>query len=137
MVDNFEDDFLLYPEAFALKALGFDSPCFGYRKDDNIFVFFATPDRDNTNSEFQFYPTAPTYQQAFRWIRKRYFLFPETPMYIPQSGNLDGCYVYKAIIKDSIDYKESIIFEEDGFSSVEKAQLACLKKIIEIFTKIA
>jgi hypothetical protein len=107
-----ENEFVPYEQALALKELGFNEPCFGYYL-DNEFQFFADVRSCNTNSEFGFYPTAPTYSQAFRFFREKYDLFI------------------------------SIMHYENGYSindlrrfdSYEEAELACLIKLIEIVKK--
>ena len=111
-------EFVPYNEALALKELGFNEPCFGYRKEDNVFDFFGTPDRDNTNSIFQFYPTAPTYQQAFRFFREKYGLLSVIDM-------------------DNYSYYRFTIYEGKGISvaphkTYEEAELECLIKLIKI-----
>ena len=119
-----EKEFVPYEIALALKELGFDEPCFGYYL-DNEFQFFADVRSCNTNSEFGFYPTALTYSQAFRWFREKY--------------DLEG------VIQQAEDFKwykwKISQYNEDGkkyvadwyeYKTYEEAELACLKKLIEI-----
>ena len=119
-------EFVPYEQSLALKELEFDEPCFGYYI-DNKFEFFADVRSCNTNSEFGFYPTAPLYQQAFRWFRENY--------------NLDSFvkYLYKSNVKVGyyfgIDEYKGVEFQMDfdvWYNTYEQAELACLKKLIEI-----
>jgi len=119
-------EFVPYEQSLALKELEFDEPCFGYYI-DNKFEFFADVRSCNTNSEFGFYPTAPLYQQAFRWFRENY--------------NLDSFvkYLYKSNVNVGyyfgIDEYKGVEFQMDfdvWYNTYEQAELACLKKLIEI-----
>ena len=122
-----EKEFIPYEQALALKELGFNEPCFGYHL-NNEFQFFADIRSCNTNSEFKFYPTVPTHQQAFRWFRNKY--------------GLDGVsfYNYTGYMWNIIDVKNSnatknVTVQEDDmqqYSSKEEAELECLIKLIEI-----
>jgi hypothetical protein len=123
-----EKEFIPYEQALALKELGFDEPCLGFRKEDGMFEFFATPNRDNTNSVFGYYPTAPTFSQAFRWFREKYFLYHFVTREI-------------GINTSEIFFVASYYKGEKGNSprntcvssiTYEEAELECLKELIEI-----
>ena len=133
-------EFIPYEQSLALKELEFDEPCFGFRKEDGTFEFFATIDRDNTNSVFYYYPTAPTFSQAFRWFREKYDLV------------IEQCVPFQRLYSTEDDHFEILEFgyriysfdqfrgglrnkiEWDGYdnSNEEEAELECLKKLIEI-----
>jgi hypothetical protein len=125
-----EKEFIPYEQALALKELGFDEPCFGFRKEDGTFEFFATVDRDNTNSVFYYYPTAPLYQQAFRWFREKYDLTWEHQF---DDSNI-SLYVGEITYPDNnLDFFKIIEVEYNGYNKAyEEAELECLKKLIEI-----
>ena len=126
-----ENEFVPYKQALALKELGFDEPCFGYYL-DNEFQFFADVRSCNTNSEFGFYPTAPTFSQAFRWFRKEHKIHGEV-MIIKGHIFTWECYEIsdsKMVGVNRITAHESISSNE--FKKPEEAELACLKKLIEI-----
>ncbi len=112
-------EFIPYEQALALKELGFDEPCLGYYI-DNKFEFFADVRSCNTNSEFGFYPTAPTYQQAFRWFREKYGFY----------NQIHKRYGWEGIIRNSVN--GDIEWNDGTYNSPEEAELACLKKLIEI-----
>ena len=124
-----EKEFIQYEQALALKELGFDEPCLGFRKEDGIFEFFGTPDRDNSNTMFGFYPTAPLYQQTFRWFKEKYGLYS-------QIGRCMGI-VKEAYFVEIHTLQENLgIYDENEeqiiFNSSEIAEFESLKKLIEI-----
>ena len=70
-----EKEFVPYPLALKMKALGFDEPCFGcYTKDKELSYDYS----DNRGEGHYFQDcAAPTFSQAFRWFRKKYSLHSE------------------------------------------------------------
>jgi hypothetical protein len=104
-------EFIPYEEVLALKELGFDEDCLK----EVLYV----------NDKFgDFY--APLYQQAFRWFREECNLLHI--INIDLSDNLkDKVYVYS--IEDHLG---SIVDRSEEFKTYEEAELACLKKLIEI-----
>ena len=121
-------DFTLYPEAFELKQLGFDEPCFAfyqteYNEDSPIMVdddkqYSISGFRTCINSEIpNHYTSAPTYSQAFRWFREKYNCH--------HTINLNKKYV-------GIAYSSVVNFSIDEFNTYEEAELACLRKLIEL-----
>jgi hypothetical protein len=110
-----EKEFVPYEPSLVLKELGFNEPCFGYYP-NNEFQFFADVRSCNTNSEFGFYPTAPTYSQTFRWFREKYgYYYP-----IHRTTNNTNQVLY------------SIGPYAGDYFTYEEAELACLIKLIEI-----
>jgi hypothetical protein len=69
--------------------------------------------------------SAPLYQQAFRWFREKYDLHA----YVDSMRLTTGETVYSYVIRIT-DGEES----DDGknWRTYEEAELACLKKLIEI-----
>jgi hypothetical protein len=112
-------DFTLYPEALDLNKLGFNEPC---------LAFYNGTFLDST--QYRFYDCsmmdigqcflAPTYSQAFRWFRKEYAL----ESYIRANLCVDVPKTYQFNIDDNID--------DVWYDTYEEAELACLKKLIEI-----
>ena len=118
-------EFIPYEQALALKELGFDELCFGgyYSNQDNVNLWFfkeaKNSDRDERVREG--FATAPTYSQAFRWFREKYGL----------------CLVIKPIDDKKLDLgynllKNGLII--NAHLTHEEAELACLKKLIELST---
>jgi len=114
-------EFIPYEQALELKKLGFDEPCFGFY-DESLYF----PNNENQYGTFCNQKidapscSAPLYQQVFRWFREKYDLF---------------CWVEK-FHKD-----ETYIFQippanftkiQGHYTTYEEAELACLKKLIEI-----
>ena len=103
-------EFIPYKQALALKELGFDEPCLSAFFDNKIKRC------DNVQNSKCDYLSAPLYQQAFRWL-------------------------LILVNKDEhFSNKWTISYNEDYFSlflggcnmGVFKAELECLKKLIEI-----
>ena len=96
-------EFVPYEQALALKELGFDEPCLMYYDYSWTLV-------DSGVYECK----APLYQQAFRWFREKY--------------NLN----YVIVKAESWFYTINGCNTQEGFNTYEEAELACLKKLIEI-----
>jgi hypothetical protein len=128
-----EKEFVPHQESFELKELGFDEPCFGKyltsrQSDWKIYELILEM---GMNEEFEdnrnIYLlekacSAPTFSQAFRFFREKRGLW----QIILQNTDKDWTYDILPII-GIIDYKLS-----DVFNTYEEAELACLRKLIEI-----
>lgn len=117
---NIEKEFAPYEESLKLKALEFDEPCFGFYERGKELVIQECEIRDFHFDSLQC--VAPTFSQAFRWF--------------DEHTDLMGFVVPS--IKDNhfdwlirIDWEEEIECEEAYTSRIE-AELACLRKLIEI-----
>jgi hypothetical protein len=119
------NEFIPYEKALALKELGFNELCLAYYQkssvigDDTILPLIICKDATNWN-DYSFsklgvpFYSAPTYQQAFRWIMQ----FPQIKKWRCNVALYpDGTYSIK-------DGKEAI----HEFLSGEE----CLRKLIEI-----
>ena len=97
-------EFIPYEQALELKELGFNELCLFYYADNEALRIY------HQSEIYDDLVGAPLYQQAFRWFREKYDLFI------------------------------SIMHYENGYSindlrrfeTYEEAELACLKKLIEI-----
>ena len=122
-------DFTLYPEAFELKQLGFDEPCFawyhlgdtllsditmGYEKTDFLYT---QDDMEETQC------TAPTYSQAFRWFRDNGKVAEIFSQLLPSNKYKWGFKI------------QGIEGVTDGFFTYEEAELACLREMIKLVKK--
>lgn len=112
-----EKEFVPYKLALRMKALGFDEPCFhldGLGKVSYAeFGYGATP--------------IPLYSQAFRWFRDKYMIigllrFNEN-VKGEWCGHLYGHFETHGVF--SFGYTEL-------YKTYEKAELACLERLIEI-----
>lgn len=130
-----DKEFIPYEQALELKGLGFDEPCFGYHL-DNKFQFFADVRSCNTNSEFKFYPTAPTYSQAFRFFREEYNLRGFIG-FRPNVKQFD-CHVYDMSLSGKEYVKQRTMEEynkDPKVGTYEEAELECLNILIKICKK--
>jgi hypothetical protein len=101
-----EKEFVSYESALALKELGFDEPCLSFR-----YIEKNKPEE------------APTYSQAFRWFRENHSLFPYVEYLLEEK--FDYVIVSKM-------YDKPVDYLDGKFDTYEEAELACLKKLIEI-----
>ena len=131
-------EFIPYEEAFALKELGFDEECLGVYRDkgeelwiDNFNPIEFLLKQDETAIK------APLYQQAFRFFREKYdldySLLPESSSGHRLSTRTFNIVIYKYHMNMNV---QSEIVRIDGkivrYNKREEAELACLKKLIEI-----
>jgi hypothetical protein len=134
-------DFIQYTEALELKQLGFDETCFGWFRNTEFTISFNDLYPKERGEEIKII-AAPTYSQAFRWFREKYKLHP-----LVQFGKLKewdddvDVVLYDFSINEQwtvgkywLDYSYGFKHHcfEYNFQSYEEAELACLKKLIEI-----
>ncbi len=123
-----DKEFAPYQEVLELKELGFNEPCFGYYDIDS---------QELVNDKWMQHPNestwtinAPTFSQAFRWFRKKYNLIHR----IDRDGGWWICAILN--LYDEEDQGTIEIYLENCYpNSYEEAELACLKKLIEIVKK--
>ena len=108
-------EFITYEQAFALKELGFDEPCFGYYDEGG-----------NLYTEMQEYLPAPLYQQAFKWFREKYKLHPHI-CYFNDTNVWHGD-IYKLENGGLMNQP----MELTNYKTYEEAEQACLNRLIEI-----
>jgi hypothetical protein len=141
-----EEDFLLYPEALALKELGFVDPVFAYFKKEKHkanpdWILFPSGDPDiqvryqqglqNSSPELGLV-SAPTYSQAFKWFRKKYKLHCEIIWY-----HSEPVIWYYAISKiGDLEFKHISSYPDNVFNTPEEAELEGVKKLIEMVKAI-
>ena len=118
-----EKEFVPYQEALELKQLGFDEPCFAYY---NIDPQLKTPAFNMVKPfEHEWCLSAPLYQQAFRWFREKYDLPSHIATYWQHDWNNYSYQWYT--VENHIEWNGI-----EHFKTYEEAELACLKKLIEI-----
>jgi hypothetical protein len=135
-------DFTLYPEAFELKQLGFDEPCNTcYDKLEMVASYGASVfDYKNYNTS-GYTVSRPTYSQAFRWFRYNYWYYVSISPSI-DIGNVDFTvevsqffqedrYVGEGDDEEYFPRGLELVYTE-RFDTYEEAELACLRKLIEI-----
>ena len=110
-------DFITYELSLELKQLGFDEPCFGYwytEQEEFKKIDIQLSSIDFLEGEPD-YVLAPTYSQAFRWLREKY-----------------GLHQHIEYIKAADRYDLWVGHYMRYTKTYEEAELACLKKLIEI-----
>lgn len=134
-----DKEFVPYEEALALKELGFDEPCFKcvYTGDTGINVSHhheVNPSQARNFNEDILSISQPTFSQAFRWFRYKYWYTAlilcdsfQILMQLSTSKTLDsktGEYIP--------NYNTQTYHKEVGLKSHDESELACLRKLIEI-----
>jgi hypothetical protein len=126
------NEFVPYDIAFAMKEIGFDEPCMS-KYSDNGSLLLGVPQHLKRNSNVNKIEgmylgergcTAPLYQQAFRWFREEYKLFSEVNLTTKQE-NVESFEFFVLNVNEPL-------FESDDYTVYEEAELACLRKLIEI-----
>jgi len=116
-------EFIPYEQALELKQLGFNEQCFAAQK-DNIIDYGSEMHSFIYNMDCgDIWVALPLYQQAFRLFREKYDLTglihigsQEFSFSINQNGHR------VSPLKEYLDYN----------GTYEEAELACVKKLIEI-----
>lgn len=146
-VYSFEKDFVPYEQAKELKELEFDEPC---------FTFYPNPKEDKMGFNGKYHSiregyknstvnalwikrynkdfkcvTTPTYSQAFRWFREKHGLYSSI---VPKKSYPDK-YVSGIEWNVVICGGDGIEIGPDGTYTYAEAELACLKKLIELVKK--
>jgi hypothetical protein len=114
-------EFIPYEQALALKALGFDESCMGVYygdEDDMQFVLDVRETQYYAQKGYKDGILAPTFSQVFRWFREKCGLI-----------GLITTFYSKDNFRFAI-YAEHIGTED--YNTYEEAELACLKKLIEM-----
>lgn len=134
-----EKEFVPYQESLELKELGFDEPTL-YHWHNSCKTHPFTNEvhnpncRPTTNSgikdigEENHVWSAPTFSQAFRWFREKYNLLV-SPFQSLDDKTYQVKDYYFEIGKIGNLY---VIVSTDNFQTYEEAELACIRKLIEI-----
>jgi len=116
-----QQEFIPYEQALELKELGFDEPCLAFY--NGKFLESTSYDFDNdTSKDIGLCIVAPLYQQAFRWFREKHNLLYTIEEVWEEDTEY---YVVEITTHNRVDdFLQECTYEE--------AELACLKKLIEI-----
>ena len=120
-----KNEFIPYEQALELKELGFDEECFGYYDIDNGYAIGYAFCYSNVKSQLENGCSAPTFSQAFRWFREKSFICHVT------NDLSDSCYDEIYVYVMTKGYGD-LIDRSEEYRTYEEAELACLKKLIEI-----
>lgn len=123
--------FVKYEVAVELKKLGFAEPCLGRwlvvtkweKRTGEIILQLGSRAEDFDKNQF----LAPTFSQAFRFFREKYKLHSKIEI---QDVELDW-YFYEILDVKNGRYNNDK-HEDMNFKSYEEAEIACLRKLIEI-----
>jgi len=121
-----EKEFVPYELALRMKQLGFDESSIAYYNKSKKLHFDKY-----TTSHWPSTCLAPLYQQAFRWFREKYDLNGFVG-YLPNAKKWYSSYL--DIKWSGKEYMKAMKTEDRGirFETCEEAELACLKKLIEV-----
>jgi len=124
-----EKEFIPYELALELKQLQFDEPCFGWFRNTEFTISFNDLIRKERGEEIKII-AAPTYSQAFRWFREKHQLIHHMYwVYKKKYDGIDWIFHIKGI---NMINNNVVPHDETRFETYEEAELACLKKLIEI-----
>ena len=119
-------EFVPHSLAVKLKVLGFDEPCFGHYSNGELVYSSHT---NNNMQRFRY--SAPLYQQAFRWFREKYDLYPSINIY-----NDKWLCIIKSTISSETEVSGYVVDTINNghptFNTYEESEFECLKKLIEI-----
>ena len=116
-----DKEFVPYEQALALKELGFNEHCFAFY--NGKFIQSTEFDFDSYNSiDVGHHPLAPTFSQAFRWLREKYGLYSWITIELGNKSTF--CWVLSGE-HTSTQYAAY-------FHTYEEAEFACLNKLIEL-----
>ena len=132
-----DKEFVPYAESLELRDVGFDVPCFGYYIElRNPSEGILTIDKCENNIDGVL---APTFSQAFKLFREKYgydCLFEDELVYDDDDKEIEmwDFFIYKT--KQASDKKMTFCSNNHGTYVEsfcrEEAELACLRKLIEI-----
>ena len=113
-------EFIPYEETSSLIALGFNEPVIAHRNNGLNICLLEHPEVLLTDLSMILY------QQAFRWFREKYGHAGFIELIEPEYDGDYGYIIYYKLNHLSVDHWNK------GFKTYEEAELACLKKLIEI-----
>ena len=117
-----QQEFIPYEQALELEELGFDESCLA-TIDQTGFIHIKGTEYPIRGDMWYNTIDAPLYQQAFRWFREKYeLIFHIECDYNSFLGYKDGYIPIYSLYP----------YIHDCYKTYEEAELACLKKLIEI-----
>ena len=122
-------EFIPYEQALELKELGFDDKCFA-AMDMYSNIDYGSEMYDwikNGETVQSTWAALPLYQQAFRWFREKYNITSEISISANHRNDAKK-WMHSVTNLEVMLYTNS----DTTFETYEEAELACLKKLIEI-----
>jgi hypothetical protein len=87
-------------------------------------------DKYEINKTEQYWISAPTFSQSFRWFREKYKLYPEINLH--DRENEESWRFEISVLGDyNLVYNQNVT-KELYYKTYEEAELECLKKLIKI-----
>ena len=136
-----EKEIIPYEQALALKELGFDEPCFGYWRNENLpnpitigqyttkeDMEYEISGQDEYHNFENIIALAPLYQQAFRWLLKHHNLYG---VIIP-TETMNWTFKTMTVVEGIVEVPPYKHVDSNDYGTPEEAELACLIKLIEI-----
>ena len=123
-------EFAPYEPSLALKELGFDEPCFAWY--DGRYPSSINQDYCKNSEEWlnTIHCATPTFSQAFRWFREKHKLYHTINMF----GDWDKPQ-YSYLVSGRTMNNPAHMWHFEDKDSHEEAELACLRKLIELVKK--
>jgi len=109
-------EFVPYTESLELKEIGFDEPCLAINNGDKLFYGAFK----STHAYYKEYAVI-LYQQAFMFFRKKYGLY-----------HIIHCPAKNVANFTITGFNIPSVYSNVELKSYEEAELACLRKLIEI-----
>jgi len=139
--DAMSREFVPYEIAMELKALGFNEPCFGMyfsalkRDTDEPIKCLSISDVKEQDCYSGQECSAPIWQQAFRFLRKKYeFMHAVEDIMVQVASSPKKGYRFRWTVWKILDIYQNLWVDETilGCLTVEDANLAAMKKMIEL-----
>jgi hypothetical protein len=142
-----DKEFVPYEEALVLKELGFDEPCFSkwlsslqsnWKEYELILEMGMNEEFENNRNSYLLEGacSAPTFSQAFRWFREKYGLYYFEDHRCNSKTDISSITYWMGIKKLKLaPFGSEVlvgIIELGCYNTYEEAELACLRKLIEI-----
>ena len=116
-------EFVTYKQALALTKLGFVGPAMGLYYEKGKELYYGTGSFSSRRHENIL---APLYSEAFKWFREEHNYAGFIQLVEPEYGGDYGYVIYYKLNHLAVDHWNK------GFKTYEKAEQACLDKLIEI-----
>lgn len=139
------EEFIPYTEALAMKELGFDEECLAFYNDSGYLHDWIGDDESKRpgdirfdsyiNSEIDDDVAAPTWRAMIKWFRDKYSLHGTFENIAYPEGLTKEQAIGKFGYQFYIDEYGHCIYGRDKseiFKTYEEAELACLRKLIEL-----
>jgi hypothetical protein len=122
-----KNEFVSYEVALELKQLGFDEECLGKFYYNHLEIG-GNWRNDDFKEDPDIFISAPLYQQVFRWFREKHNLYaviiPTITMY--------WTFKTMTVVEGIVEVPPYTHVDVNDYPTYEEAELACLKKLIEI-----